>query len=126
MGLNIAQYKKNGNTFTNAYAKVSGVNYNNDTKIAVFSVSVHPAKGETNTIQKFNDYYTKVESTDNVIVKCYSRIQSIISQIKAQIASLEAKKLEIVDDENAVLKIEAQIAQLQKNDILQLEGATEL
>ena len=125
MGLKIAQFKKNGNTFTDAYGKVSGVNYNNNTKIATFSVSIYPTKGENNLIHKFANYYTKVEPTDDILVKCYARIPSIIADIKAQIAEREARKLEIANDANKVLQVEAQIAQMKHNDFLQLDGAVE-
>jgi hypothetical protein len=125
MGLKIAQFKKNGNTYTDAYAKIGGVNYNNDTKIATFSIAIYPSKDDNNLITQMTNYYTKVQPTDDIRVKCYARINGMIADLKAQIAEREARKLEIVNDQNKVLQVEAQIAQLLKSDLLQLDGGVE-
>jgi|GEM_PF-3960091 len=125
MGLKIAQFKKNGIVFPDAYAKILNVSYNNSSKIATFSIGVYPAKDDSNIIHKFTNYYAKIEPVDNVTVKCYNRISTIVANVNAQIAEREARKLEIANDENKVLAVDAQIAQLKASEILQLDGAVE-
>jgi oligoendopeptidase F len=125
MGLKISEFKKGGVTFTDAYAKVSNVNYNNDTKIASFGLSVFSNKEDKNKVSDFPNYWVKVSTGEDMVAQCYGKIDTMITQSKARIVTLEADIAAIEGNDSAKYQKEAQLAQLQSADILQLDGAIE-
>lgn len=125
MGLKIQQFKKGGSTFTDAYAKVSGVRYDNDSKIASFGINVFPTKGDTNLITEIGHQWVKVVPGTDMVAQCYGKIASIITQTNAQIAAQQTAIDAIVDNDNLKLMKEHQLNQLKNMEVLQLEGAVE-
>ena len=53
MGLKISEFKKGGQTFTDAYAKVSNVRYDNDSKIASFGIKIFVSKEDKKLNKSF-------------------------------------------------------------------------
>jgi hypothetical protein len=60
-----------------------------------------------------------------MVAQCYIKVNTIISQINAQIANLETQITSTVDNDNLKLSMGYQLNQLKSNEILQLDGATE-
>ena len=125
MGLKISEFKKGGVTFTDAYAKVSSINYNNDTKIVSFGLSIYSNKEDKNKVSDITNYWVKAEAGQDMVAQCYDKINTIISQSNARIASLEAEIATIVDNDNAKYQKEVQLAQMKSAEILQLDDAVE-
>lgn len=123
MGLKISKFEKNGNTFTDAYAKVSGINFNNDTKIASFGISVYPSKVDKNLICEIKNQWVRVSSGVDMVAQCYTKINTNIDQLKNQIVTNQNEIDAIVDNDNLKLRKEQMNEQLKADDILQLEGA---
>jgi hypothetical protein len=125
MGLKISTFKKGGQTFTDAYAKVSNVRYDNDSKIASFGIKVFVSKDDRNLITEMLNQWVMVVAGTDMVAQCYIKVNTIISQINAQIANLETQITSTVDNDNLKLSMGYQLNQLKSNEILQLDGATE-
>ena len=125
MGLTISIFKKGGQTFTDAYAKVSSVRYDNDSKVASFGIKIFVSKEDKNLITEIPNNWTKVVAGTDIVTQCYTKINTIIDQQKAQIDKLIADNLLIVDNDNLKLRNESTIIHMQNNELLQLEDSVE-
>ena len=123
MGLKINSFKKNGGVFVDAYAKVSGVNYNNETKIASFGISIYTSKTDKNLICEIKNQWAKINAGTDMVAQCYDKINSNINQLKNQIAANQIEIDSIVDNDNLKLRKEHMNVQLKADDLLQLDGA---
>jgi hypothetical protein len=126
MGLKIKQFKKGGQTFTDAYAKVGGVRYDNETKIASFGIKIFMSKEDKNLISEIPNLWVRVTPGTDMLAQCYARISTIITQTNAQITNQQAVIDAIVDNDNLKLMKESQLARMKENEVLQLEGSEEL
>lgn len=125
MGLKISTFKKGGQTFTDAYAKVSNVRYDNDSKIASFGIKVFVSKEDKNLITEFQNQWVRVVTGTDMVAQCYSRINTIITQTNANITAQQTVIDAIVNNDNLKLQKENQLNQMKETEILQLDGATE-
>jgi hypothetical protein len=125
MGLKIAEFKKGGSTFTDAYAKVGNVRYDNDSKIANFGVKVLVSKEDKNEIAEMRDQWVKVAAGVDMVGQCYAKITTIIAQANAMIVARQATIDAIVDNDNLKLREENMLNQLKANELLQLTGGVE-
>ena len=123
MGLKISQFKKNGGVFVGAYAKVSGINYNNDTKIASFGLSIYSSKEDRNLICEIKSMWVKVIPNEDLVAQCYSKIQTNIEQTKNQILRKQIEIDSVVDNDNLKLRLESMLSNIKQDDILQFDGA---
>ena len=121
MGLKISTYKTNGNEFTDAYAKVDNVHYDNNSKIASFEVAVYPAKESDNLIEKATNNWVKIEAGIDIVAQCYTKLNQSIVQLQSQITRIES---EITSTENISEKTrkEFDLRRLKMNKSLQLVG----
>jgi hypothetical protein len=125
MGLKISTFKKGGQTFTDAYAKVSSVRYDNDSKVASYGIKIFVSKADKNLITEIQNQWCKIVAGTDMVTQCYTKINTIIDQQKAQIAKLIADNLLIVDNDNLKLRNESTIIHLQDNELLQLTDSVE-
>lgn len=125
MGLKILNFKKGGQTFTDAYAKVSGVRYDNDSKIASFGIKVYTSKEDKNLITEIPHLWAKIEAGTDMVAQCYLKINANISQTKNHITAKQAAIDATLDDDNAKLRLEFQLNQMLKNELLQFDEAVE-
>jgi hypothetical protein len=123
MGLKIIQFKKNGGVFVDAYAKVSSINYNNDTKIASFGISIYPSKVDRNMIYESPRLWVKVDPGFDIVEQCYNRIGSIISQTLSQIELMQSEIDSIVGNDNLKLSKVNMLSKVKEEDLLQLIGS---
>lgn len=125
MGLKIAQFKKGGHTFVDAYAKVGNIKYDNDSKIAQFNIKIYPSKDDKNIIYEISNNWVRIVPDTDYIAQCYNKILISIAQIKSKIATQQALIDSITNDDNLKLKEEEILNGLKSMEILQLDGATE-
>ena len=125
MGLKISSFKKGGQTFTDAYAKVSSVRYDNDSKIASFGIKVFVSKEDKNLITEIQNQWVKAEAGTDMIAQCYSRINTIIAQTNANITAQQAVIDAIVANDNLKLSKESMLNQLKAMEVLQLADSVE-
>ncbi len=125
MGLKINQFKKSGSTFTDTYAKISNVRYDNDSKIACFGIKVFVSKEDKNLITEIQNQWCKVEAGTDLVAQCYTKINTNISQTKVQIVVKQVAIDAIMDNDNLKLMKENQLNQLKSMEVLQLDGALE-
>ena len=125
MGLKISTFKKRGQIFTNAYAKVGNVQYDNNSKTATYCIKIFVSKEDKNLIAEIQNQRVKIIAGTDMIAQCYTKIDTHISQLKAQIAKLETETAAIVDNDNLKFRNENQIALLKESEILQLENSVE-
>jgi hypothetical protein len=125
MGLKISTYKKGGQTFTDAYAKVSNVRYDNDSKIASFGIKIYVSKEDKNLVTEIGNQWTKIVAGTDMVTQCYTKINTIISQQRTQIAKLENENALIIDNDNLKFRNENMIGQMKGNELLQLDGSVE-
>ena len=121
MGLKISTYKTNGNEFTDAYAKVDNIRYDNNSKIASFEIAVYPTKGSNNLIEKPINTWAKLESGVDSTTQCYTKLAQIISNAKSRIVQLESE-IAIEEDGPEKFRKEMELSKLKTNNLLQLEG----
>lgn len=126
MGLKISTFKKGGQTFTDAYAKVSNVRYDNDSKIASFDIKVFVSKTDKNLISEIANQWAHITTGTDIIAQCYTKINTHISQLKTQILALVTANALILDNDNLKFQNENTISQLNESDLLQFDGAVEL
>lgn len=125
MGLLIKSFKKNGVEFTDAYAKVAQVNYDNDTKTASFSVSVYPKKDDNNLITNIQGLWVLATTDVDIVKQCYERIGVSILNIKNKIADLEAQIEATPEDDNNRYSLLQMVENLKKVELLQLDQAVQ-
>ena len=125
MGLKILTFKKGGSTFTDAYAKVSGVKYDNESKIASFGIKVFVSKTDKNLISEIQNQWVKIEAGTDMVAQCYVKVNTIISQTNAQISAQQTAIDAITDNDNLKLSKESMLNRLKESEILQLEEAIE-
>jgi hypothetical protein len=123
MGLIIGIFKKNGNVFTNAYARIGEIAFNNKTKIATFNIKVFSNKTDANLITTVSGLFKKIISGNDMAAQCYTQVNNEIARLKAQIATYQSEADLIVEGDTMRLIIESKIDSLTKRDILQLDGA---
>jgi len=121
MGLKISTYKVNGNEFTDAYAKVDNVRYDNNSKIATFDVAVYPTKDSNNLIEKISNNWVKVEAGSDMLAQCYTKLNQSITQFQTRITQLETEipTIEIISEK---VRKENDLRKLKMNKSLQLVG----
>lgn len=125
MGLKITTFKKGGQTFIDAYAKVSGVRYDNDSKIASFGIKIFVSKEDKNLITEIQNQWVRVVGGTDMVAQCYSKVATIISQTNTQIATLQTQIDAVVNNDNLKLRLENQLNQMKGSEVLQLDGAVE-
>lgn len=125
MGLKISTFAKGGQTFTDVYAKVDDVAFDNDSKIASFGVKIYVSKTDKNLIASINGQLVRIEAGSDMIAQCYGKINSIITEKTAQIAEQQTAVDAITEDSVYKLILEKTLNQLKANDLLQLNGAVE-
>jgi hypothetical protein len=125
MGLKIAIFKKGGQTFTDSYAKISGVKYDNDSKIASFGVKIYVSKEDKNLITEIGNQWAKINAGTDMVAQCYAKIDTLIAQQKSKITNLETETALIVGNDNLKLRNEHLLNQLKANELLHLDGSTE-
>lgn len=91
MGLKISTYKTKGNTFTDAYAKVLNVRYDNNAKIATFDIAIYPTKGDDNLIETIGNNWIKVESGSDMVQQCYDKLKEVITSYGLMISKIETE-----------------------------------
>jgi hypothetical protein len=123
MGLKISTFKKGGQTFTDAYAKIGNVKYDNDTKVASFGIKIFVGKNDRNLITEIHNQCVRLIVGEDMLKQCYLRINTLISQMKSQIERIESENSLIVDDDNLKLRNEGTIAQIKNAELLQLENS---
>lgn len=121
MGLKISTYKTNGNEFTDAYAKVDNVRYDNNSKIASFDVAIYPTKESDNLIEKEYNNWVKIEPGTDMIAQCYSKLSQSILQLKDRISELETE-ITSTDIQSDKIRKEFELRGLKMNKSLQLVG----
>jgi hypothetical protein len=119
MGLKINTFKKFGMTFTDAYAKVMNVVYNNNSKIATFNIAVYPNQSSLNVICITDKQLsTVVEPGVDIVAQCYQRVNVLIAETRAKITLLESQADLLPEQQN-------QIEELKYCELMNFEGATE-
>jgi hypothetical protein len=125
MGLKINSFKKGGSTFTDAYAKVGGVRYDNDSKIASFGIKIFVSKEDKNVISEIPYQWVRVTAGTDMVAQCYAKINTVIAQTNTQIANLQTQIDAVVDNDNLELSLEYQLNQMKGSEVLQLDGGLE-
>ncbi len=125
MGLKISTFKKGGQTFIDAYGKIGRIKYDNNSKIAQFSIQIFPTKADSNLITEFKTQWIIFEVGTDMIAQCYTRINNIISQTKVNILEQQNIIDTIVNNDNLKVQKINQLMYLKQTEILQLDGATE-
>jgi prophage DNA circulation protein len=121
MGILISTYKANGNEFVNAYAKIDNLRYDNKIKVASFDVSVYPAKGDNNAIEKAATSWARITEGSDMVAQCYDKLSETISYTNDTIARLESEIATIEDGQDKIRK-EFELARLKGSKLIQLQG----
>ena len=125
MGLKISEFKKGGSTFTDAYAKVSGVRYDNDSKIATFGLKIFVSKTDKNLITEIQNQWVQIEAGTDMVAQCYGKLSTHIAQINAQIAAKQIAIDAIVGNDNLKLREQNMLNSLKDLEVRQLDGSVE-
>jgi hypothetical protein len=124
MGLRIAQYKKDGHVWVDAYAKLLSVRYDNATKTAEASLAVFPTKGDDNQITRYPNVLVKVPSGSDPIVCAYGRISEITTTTQTELTTIENKLLTETNNEE-IAKLEKRQQIIKSGIWFKLVGAVE-
>ena len=122
MGLKILSFKNKVIEFKNAFCKVDKLSYDNNTKIIAFNLAVYSNENCQNEIKKFSNLWAKSENGVDYTKTCYVKLNEILATKKAIITQVNLD-IEAAVEDNEKLRLVAQKAQMENQELLQFDSA---
>ena len=117
----ISTFKQGTKTTTNAYAKVSRVTLDNNTKKANFTILIYKSKEDRTLLSAIPAQTIDTVIDVDIIKQCYDSIDSKITDVETQISTLQSELNANPTQRQKVFTIAA----LKATPILALKNATD-
>lgn len=123
MALIIPTFKQGNKTTENAYAKVSRVNVDNNTKKASFSVTIYKSKEDKTILLQIPVQSINFVVDIDIIHQCYDGLKAKVIEVDNQIAEMQVEQDAL--GKNATPQLKWKLATLKADALLNLRNTVD-
>jgi len=124
MGFIINKYKKNGIEFDFAYASISKLEFDNNAKVAKFTIAIYSNKEDKNLINEINPpMVCKIEDGVDMLLQCYSAASKYATYEKFKAVRLRTSASLLDDSDPNKSKLELEADTIESSDLICLYGS---